>query len=85
MAKHGNDEQKPDSQAVVAGQPGIRQIPRPSTAHGAERLVQPGRQFDGNRLNKPLDSGLRRNDEMAEWPRDYVSLSPSGKHDKKNH
>ena len=34
-------------------------------AHGAQRLVQPGRQFGGNGLNKPLDSGLRRNDEMA--------------------
>ena len=34
-------------------------------AHGAERLVQPGRQFGGNGLNKPLDSGLLQNDEMA--------------------
>ena len=34
-------------------------------AHGAERLVQPGRQFDGNGLNKPLDSGLRQNGEIA--------------------
>ena len=25
-------------------------------AHDAERLVQPGRQFGGNGLNKPLDS-----------------------------
>ena len=34
-------------------------------AHGAERLAQPGRQFSGNGLNKSLDFGLRRNDEMA--------------------
>ena len=34
-------------------------------AHGAERLLQLRRQFGGNGLNKPLDSGLRRNDEMA--------------------
>ena len=34
-------------------------------AHGDELLAQPGRQFDGNGLNKPLDSGLRRNDKMA--------------------
>ena len=37
----------------------------PLRIHGAERLVQPGRQFGGNGLNKPLDSSLRRNDEMA--------------------
>ena len=28
-------------------------------------LVQPGRQFGGNGLNKPLECSLRRNDEMA--------------------